>query len=63
MKKRYTVIGGNYYRSYTGTGTFTGLDIVGKCDTIEELKEILKEKYEECGGLIAVVDTETGELI
>lgn len=59
--KKYSVVGGNYFRSYHGTGTFTCLKILGTCDTEEEVKALVEAKFEDCGGLILVVDLTTGE--
>lgn len=58
---RYTVIGGIPFRSYTGTGTYTGLKVFGQCATIPAVKKLVKKKYEEMGGLHLVIDNETGK--
>lgn len=57
---RYSIIGGNPIRALTGTGTFTALNVVGVVDTEEEVKRVVDEKYEECGGLLLVIDLQTG---
>jgi len=57
--KRYILIGGNPFVGYTGTETFTGLKIANEASTIEEAKKMWETNYEECGGLMLIVDTET----
>jgi len=59
--KKYFLIGGIPYRSYTGTGTFVGLKVVGQYDSIEEVETAVKLHYEECGGLLMVLDSTTGQ--
>jgi len=58
---KYIIIGGNYYRAYTGTGTFTSINVVGSTDSEEEVKQIVNDKCNECGGLMLVIDTTTGK--
>lgn len=59
---RYIVVGGNP-EVYTGVVTYTSIGIVGKADTLEEAKTIFNLKYDECGGLLVVIDMHTGEEI
>ena len=59
--KKYIVVGGNPFRSYTGTEVCTGLRVVDTADSKEECEMIVRTHYEECGGLMLVVDAETGE--
>lgn len=61
--KRYLVIGGLPYKSYTGTGTFTGLRVIAYVDDLELAKEQVRQNYEDCSGLIICVDVETGIVI
>lgn len=62
MKYKYIVVGGMPFRGYTGTLSFTGLDVIGQANTAEEVKRIVEEKYDECGGLLLSVDARTGEV-
>lgn len=58
---RYTIIGGLPFSGYTGTVTFTGLKVVAQCNDLQEVKQIVLEKFEEIGGLHLVIDTMTGK--
>ena len=58
--KRYILVGGNPFRSYTGTGTYTGLTVVGAADTDAEAALVTNEQFERCGGLLLWIDTQTG---
>ena len=58
---KYIIVGGSPFRSYTGTTTFTALKCLGATNNPTEVEKILKENYDECGGLIAVFDSNTGE--
>lgn len=62
-KHKYIVVGGSPFRGYTGTLTYTGLKVVGRCDTLKAAERLVKEKYDEVGGLILVIDAETGEAV
>lgn len=57
--KRYVVVGGRPYRSYTGTMMHTGLDVLGASDSLEEMEALVKEKFDDCSGLILLIDNET----
>ncbi len=59
---RYIIVGGRPFSHHMnrGTVTFSSLKVVGGSDTIEGVKRIWTDKYEECGGLMLVVDTTTG---
>lgn len=48
---------------YNGTTTFTSLDIKFKTDSLEKAKDQFHKEYEECSGLVLVIDTVTGESI
>jgi len=54
MKKKYVVMGGNPFRGYTGTTTFTALRTLGIFDTQEEADKCIDDKFDDCGGLIHV---------
>lgn len=62
MQYKYIVVGGSPFRGYTNTLSFTSLDVVGKGNTVDEITDIVREKYDECGGLMLVIDTETGSV-
>ena len=59
MLKRYAVVGGSYFRSYTGTGTYTALKVLCKTDSFDEAEQIVRDECDECGGLIEIIDMET----
>jgi hypothetical protein len=61
--KRYIIVGGRPFTMYTGTTTYTGLDIVGTTDTLEDAGLIVREKYEQCGGLIVIINAEAGTVV
>lgn len=61
--KRYILIGGLPFRNYTGTLTYTGLKLVGQSDSLTEIGKLATRKFEEHGGLLLALDTETGEEI
>lgn len=56
---RYVIVGGIPYTSYTGTGTFLGLKVLGSSNSLEEVKKIVDETYDDSGGLHLVIDTTT----
>lgn len=63
-KYNYIVIGGNpMMTSYTGTITFTGLKVVGRTKELHDAEKLASENWEDCGGLIVVVDLNSGEII
>jgi hypothetical protein len=68
-RKRFLVVGGIPFRSYSqrleaspldathaGTGSFTSLRLVGATDSYSEVQELVDDNYEACGGLIEVFD-------
>ena len=57
---RFILIGGEPYRGYTNTLTYTSLRVVGTTNNEKDMRKLVKEKYEECGGLLIVVDGDTG---
>lgn len=61
-KFKYITVGGIPYRGYTGTVTFTGLRVIGRSQTIEEVKKLVADQYDEIGGLHLVIDAETGKV-
>ena len=52
----FTIIGGNPFTGYTGTTSFTGLRVVATVETYDEMKKIVDESYDECGGLFLVLE-------
>lgn len=54
--KRYLLVGGKYW----GKGQTTGLKVVGHADTYEEAKTLTDANYDNCGGVLLWIDTETG---
>jgi hypothetical protein len=59
--KRYILIGGNPFRGYTGTTTYTGLAVRGSADTQAEALALTEVEYDLCSGLILWIDTQTGQ--
>lgn len=59
--KRYILVGGDPFRGYTGTVTFTGLTVVGSADTVAEAKALTDDAYEKHSGLLLWIDRETGK--
>lgn len=35
---------------------FTGLRIVDKVETFDQMEEVVKQNFEDCGGLILILD-------
>ena len=62
-KFKYITVGGVPFRGYTGTLTFTGLRVIGRSQTLEQVKELVKDQYDEIGGLHLVIDAETGKVV
>lgn len=52
----YIVIGGNPFRGYTNTLTFTGLKSLGEFKDKEIADGCVNLHYEDCGGLIAIFE-------
>lgn len=59
-RKRFCLVGGNPFRGYTGTLTFTSLQVCGFYESEEEVKKAWKQHYSECGGLMLIIDTHAG---
>jgi len=59
--KRFVIIGGCYFRAYTGTGTYTGLKVIGEADTKEEAESIYNEKYDDGGGLLIILENDINQ--
>ncbi len=57
---RFSIIGGNPFRCFNGTQTFTSLRVAAVCDTEEQVKSLVEKWYQECGGLLLVIDLTTG---
>jgi hypothetical protein len=60
MKYKFLIVGGSPYEGYKGT-VFTGLNVVGHADTLEEAEKVFNDKNEVCAGLLMVIDCEAGE--
>lgn len=58
---RYILVGGVPFIAYTGTGTFTALRTVDSDDCLTKIKEKISKMYDECGGLMIIIDTHTGK--
>ena len=54
MSGSYLVIGGNPFRMYTGTTTFTGLRKIGEYSSYGQAEKAVLENFDECGGLIEI---------
>lgn len=59
--KRFILIGGNPFRPYTGTTTYTSLKVIGTAHSKEEIRKLYQDNYENCAGLLLVVEAETGK--
>lgn len=61
--KRYLVVGGNpfYHHCNRGTTAFTNINIVYHGDDKEAAIQSVKDKFDDCGGLMRAVDLLTGE--
>ncbi len=57
---RYHVIGGNPWRVFNGTTTFSSLRTLGVNLTKKEAEECVNRLYDESGGLLLVVNAATG---
>lgn len=57
---KYSVIGGDPFTMYTGTVSFTGLKVVGIAETEQEALKLIEDNNEDCGGLMLVIDLQTG---
>lgn len=51
----FTIIGGNPFTDCTGTTSFSGLRIVQKTESFEDMKQIVSDCFDEVGGLILVL--------
>lgn len=58
---KYILVGGNPFRMYTGTTTFTSLKVVATCQTKDEARQLWNQHYEDCSGLMLIIDAETGQ--
>ena len=58
---RYLLVGGRPFSDLSGTLTFTGIDIIASSDDGEEIKKMVPYQYDVCGGLLLIIDTETGK--
>ncbi len=53
---KYILIGGNPFKN-----GYTGLSIIGSSNSEDAIKALWNEKYDQTGGLMMVVDIETGK--
>ena len=60
-RKRYVVVGGNPFTMYTGTTTFTAIRVLCKTNSKTEAEVVVKDNYDECGGLIEIFDMDIEE--
>ena len=58
---RYVIIGATPFRGYTNTLTYTSLNVVESTDDKDDVPRLVALQYEECGGLLIVMDRLTGE--
>lgn len=58
---KYILVGGNPFRGYRGTTTFTSLKVVASCQTKDEARQLWNQHYDDCGGLMIIIDAETGQ--
>ncbi len=61
-KIKYSIVGGNPFRCPNGATTFTGISVVGLASSIKDAEEIIRQKYDECGGLLLAIDLDTGKV-
>ena len=59
VKGKYLLVGGTPFTGYSGTTSFTSLKVVGISDSKDDMKQMYSDNYEECGGLLIIIDTET----
>lgn len=57
---KYLIVGGNPIAMPRGGTAYTGLDVIGKADTKAEAADVFRAQYDNCSGLLVVIDTETG---
>lgn len=62
-KKRFAIVGGSPFSSYTGTVTFTDLKVHSQYDTLEEVEENINLVMDECAGLVLVLDRESDSFV
>ena len=60
---RYIIIGGNPFTDFSGSRTFTGLKIAFSSDDLEECNKKIADLFDECGGLLLLIDTHTNEVV
>jgi hypothetical protein len=63
MNNKYVVIGANYFRGYNGAGQVSALRVIGKGNDPEEIKKIVNDNYDDCGGVILVLDLEKENMV
>lgn len=58
-KPKFAIIGGIPFRGYTMT--YLGLKVVKVTSNKAETTDTINKYWDECGGLVIVIDLETGE--
>lgn len=56
--KRYVVVGGTPFTGYTGTTSFVSIKPLYFTDDLEEAKAAFEDFYDECAGLLVIIDNE-----
>ncbi len=54
-KYKYLIVGGNPFLVYT-----KGLRVIGRVHTEDEVRKLVAEHYDECAGLMLIIDLDTG---
>ena len=60
---KYLVVGGVPFIDYRNSKTFLSIRKVGLASTIEEVEKLVADNYDDCGGVIQVFSTETGDIV
>lgn len=55
-RTKYILIGGNPFTTHNGTTTFTGLRVVGRYETQDDLARAIERHYGPCAGLLIAID-------
>jgi hypothetical protein len=63
IHKRYVVVGGNPFSSYTGTCTYTSLRKIAIVDSVQEANQVAIDHYDECGGLIGCFEVSFDDIV
>ena len=60
--KRYTVVGGNTVTGMNGYTLFHSLRCICTTDDPEDARQAVSDNWDECGGLMLVIDNTTGRI-